>query len=115
MKLTRAAGKMNHLGEMEFRKTGKWGAHLFPDDLSDAAHQASVTILVLTARVRDEGIRKMVESFRSYANRVGISPTKETDREALAKMAELLQPLHERVGEVLRKLDDDEDVLNSAT
>jgi hypothetical protein len=50
----------------------------------------------------------MVTTFRSHANRVGTSLTKEADNEALHKMGEVLEPLHERIGEVLRKLDDDE-------
>lgn len=108
VKLARAAGRMNHLDEMEFRKTGKWGGHLFPEGLSDAAHQSNVTIMVLTSRVRDDRIREVVAAFRSHANCVGTSATREADRTALDKMSELIEPLHERIGEVLRKLDDDE-------
>jgi hypothetical protein len=40
---------------------------------------------------------------------VGISQTEQADKEALFRMGQLLRPLHERIGEVLRKLDDDED------
>jgi hypothetical protein len=107
--LAHSAGSMNHLAEMEFRKTGKWGGWLFPEGLSDEAHRANVTIMVLTSRVRDDRVREIVESFRHHANCVGIARTREADREALEKMGELIQPLHERIGEVLRKLDDDED------
>jgi uncharacterized membrane protein len=109
VKLSRTAGRMHHIDEMEYRKAGRWGGHLFPEGLSDEAHQANVTIMVLTARVRDDRVREMVKTFRSHANRVGISLTKEADSEALHKMSEVLEPLHERIGEVLRKLDDDED------
>jgi len=109
VKLSRAAGRMHHLDEMEYRKTGKWGGHLFPDDLDDDAHHANVTSMVLTSRVRDERIRELAETFRSYANMVGISQTEQAEKEAVRRAIELLQPLHERIGEVLRKLDDDED------
>jgi hypothetical protein len=40
---------------------------------------------------------------------VGVSPTEEADYEALLGIAGMLGPLHERVGEILRRLDDDED------
>jgi len=109
LKLARAAGRMNHLDEMEFRKTGKWGGNLFPDGLSDGAFQANVTIMVLTSRVRDDRIREIAAAFRDHANSVGTSPTREADRKALEKMGELVEPLHARIGEVLRQLDDDED------
>jgi len=114
VKLTRAAGRMQHLDEMQFRETGRWGGYLFPEGLSDDAHQANVTIMVLRARVRDDRIREMVESFRSLANVIGIS-SQEVSAAAWPKITEILGPLHERIGEVLRKLDDDEDALNSAT
>jgi hypothetical protein len=45
---------MHHIDEMEYRKGGKWGGHLFPEGLSDEALQANVTIMVLTARVRHD-------------------------------------------------------------
>jgi hypothetical protein len=109
VKLARAAGRMNHLDEMEFRKTGEWGGNLFPEVLSDGALQANVTIMVLTSRVRDDRIREIVTTFRSHANCVGTSPTRDADRKALAQMGELIEPLHTRIGEILRKLDDDED------
>jgi hypothetical protein len=100
---------MNHRDEMEYRKSGKWGGQLFSEELNDSAHTANVTIMVLTTRVRDERIRELVTTFRSQANRVGISKTREAAKEALEQMSTVLEPLHERIGEVLRKLDDDED------
>jgi len=100
---------MHHLDEMEQRKTGEWGRHLLPEDLDNDAYQANVSIMVLTSRVRDDRVRELVETFRSNATHVGISHTEEAARAALAKMVEVLEPLHERIGEILRKLDDDED------
>ena len=110
VKLSRAAGRMHHLDVIENRKTGEWGRHLLPEDLNDDAHDANVMLMVLTARVRDDRIRETVETFRTHAGRVGISRTEQAAREALDRMAEVLEPLHERIGEVLRKLDDDEDL-----
>jgi hypothetical protein len=109
LKLARAAGRMNHLDEMRFRETRKWGGTLFPDGLSDDAFQANVTIMVLTSRVRDDRIREIVSAFRTHANCVGTSPTREAATKALEKMSQLIEPLHTRIGEVLRQLDDDED------
>jgi uncharacterized coiled-coil protein SlyX len=71
VKLSRTAGRMHHLATMEQRKTGKWGGHLFSEDLDDDAHHANVTIMVLTSRVRDDRIREMAETFRSHASKRG--------------------------------------------
>ena len=108
-KLARAAGRMNFLDEMEYRKTGKWGGFLFPEDLDQDAHQANVTTMLLTSRVRDDHIRQMANELRGHASRVGISPSKEDETKALESMGALLEPLYERIGGVIRKLDDDED------
>jgi hypothetical protein len=109
VKLSRAAGRIHHLDVMEQRKNGTWGGNLLPEDLNDEAHHANVALMVLTARIRDDHIREMVQTFRNYAGRVGISRTEQAEKEALARMVEVLEPLHQRIGEILRKLDDDED------
>jgi hypothetical protein len=94
---------------MEYRKTGIWRGQRIPADLSDDAHQANVAIMILTPRVRDDRIREMTKSSRSYVGSVVMSQTREAAMEALEKMINALEPLHERIGEVLRKMDDDED------
>ena len=108
MKLSRAAGRMHHIDDMEHRKTGKWGGHLFPEDLDDAAHQANVKTLVLMVRVRDRQIREMVNTLREHATRVGLYRTENESRQALNGIVTIMDPLNERIGEVLRRLDDDE-------
>ena len=42
---------MNHLDQMEFRKSGKWGEFLFPEELSEIGHELNVTVMLLTSRV----------------------------------------------------------------
>jgi uncharacterized coiled-coil protein SlyX len=109
VKLARATGRMQHLDLMEYRKTGNWGKQPIPSDLNDDAHQANVIIMVLKARVRDDLIREMTGTFQSQANLVAISRSEQASKEVSDKMVGELGPLHERIGEVLRKLDDDED------
>jgi uncharacterized membrane protein len=109
VKLARAAGRMHHFDAMEYKKTGKWGGQLLPAGLSSDAMQSSITIMILKVRVRDEVIRELVNNFRSHANRVGVTRSEQASQEALSKMAAVIEPLHDRIGDVLRKLDDDED------
>jgi hypothetical protein len=107
-KLARATGRMNFLDSMEYRKTGKWGGQRFPENLSDDAQQANVSVMLLTSRVRDDDIRELAETFRSEANQVALCRTAEAAKDALDKMGAVLTSLYKRTGEVLRKLDDDE-------
>jgi hypothetical protein len=107
-KLARATGKMNHLDSIEYRTTGKWGGRRFPEDLNDDAHQANVSVMLLTSRVRDDDIRELAETFKSEANRVTLCQNAEEARYALEKMGIALRSLYERTREVLRKLDDGE-------
>lgn len=108
-KFTRITGKMHHIERMELKKTGKWGGFLFPEGLSDSALEANVKIMVLNSRVRDEHIRELAERFRGHANKIGILPSPQATEDASLKMIETIDPLHKRIGEILRKLDDDED------
>ncbi len=108
MQLARAAGRMDHLDKMEYRKTGEWGKHLFPEDLDEGAREAGVKTLMLMVRVRDDVVRDMVKKFRDHANAVGICRSETESRQALDGMTAVLGPLHERIGMILRKLDDDE-------
>ena len=88
-KLTRAAGRINHLDKMTYYSTGKWGGFQLPADLDDDAHYANVTLMVLTSRVRDDCIRKMVNTFRSHASCVGITVTEQAEKEAIQHMLEV--------------------------
>jgi CHASE2 domain-containing sensor protein len=66
--------------------------------------------MMLTSRVRDDATRKMAETFRSHVNKIGICRTEKESEDIFNKIFPVLEPLHKRIGEILRKLDDDEDV-----
>lgn len=111
LQLARSAGRMHHLDEIEYKKTGQWGRQQFPEDLNMSAHEAGVKVLILSVRVRDEVIREMMEEFRKHANRLGICRTPEESQQALNGMLAVLEPLNERIGMILRKLDDEEELI----
>lgn len=108
LQLSRAVGRIHHLNEMEFRKTGKWGNNLFPEDLDNGAYEASVKTLMYMMRVRDDNIRELMKKFRSHANHVGICRSRGEGTLAIQEAIATSEPLHERIGMILRKLDDDE-------
>ncbi len=106
--LARAAGEMHHIEEMESRRTGTWGKILFPDTLDNQPREAGVRTLMLMVRVNDEHVREMTKTFRDHANRVGICRTEKESQQALLAMAEAMEPLHERTGMIVRRLDEDD-------
>lgn len=107
--LTRAVGRMHHLDEMEFRKTGKWGGNLFPEDLDSACHEASVKTLMRLVRVRDDAVREMASKFRTAALQIAFCKSQGAAEQTMREMISVLDPLNERIGSIVRKLDDDEE------
>jgi len=105
----RSAAQISLADEREYRETGKWGQPL-PEGLSDKARDNTVKTLMLMERVRDKDIRDLTKAFRNYANQVGICRSLEDERVALQNMGDALPALQERIGIVLRQLDDDEDM-----
>jgi len=108
-KLARVTGKMNYLDSMEYRKTGKWGGQQFPENLSDDAQQANVSVMLLTSRVRADDIRELAETFKDEANRVALCRNAEEAKDALNNMGMVLRSLYKRTGEVLRTLEEAEE------
>jgi hypothetical protein len=59
---------------MQYRQSGEWGRNLLGSDINQEAHDKCVRVLLLMARVRDEGIYELTKTFGSYANRAGNMP-----------------------------------------
>jgi hypothetical protein len=110
--LARATGRMHHLDEMEFRRTGRWGGNLFPEDLDSAAHEAGVKTLKYMVRVRDDSIRVLMKEFRDHANEATLSTSREKSIQEMQEAIAVSESLHERIGLILRKLDDEEETID---
>jgi hypothetical protein len=66
---------------------------------------------MLSVRVRDVSIRELVTSFRQFAVDCTTAKTQEDRDRALAGAIETQFKLNERIGEVLRTLDDETDTI----
>jgi hypothetical protein len=107
MQLMRTTGQMHHQDLMDFRKTGEWHKQLYPEEVSEIDRLANARTTVLAVRVSDESVRGLVAAVKDHATKVGISRSKEAcELEMDAAMVEF-ERLNQRVGEVLRELDDD--------
>lgn len=119
--LARAVGASHHQDEMQFKETGRWQRHLIRSEIDDQFFQANRRALVLTVRVRDESLRESLKRFRDFTSQIesGIRGRNDED-DASARRASttallgamgLLPPIQERIGELLRTLDDEESSL----
>jgi hypothetical protein len=108
-RLLRATGRMNHLDSMALRSGGEWHGQLYPQDLNDEANGANVQTMLLAARVRDASIRSMTEELRSKCNSVLFCKDEADGEHILVDAGNTFGKLNERIGEQLRRLDDDEE------
>jgi uncharacterized coiled-coil protein SlyX len=108
--LSRVVSKMNHLERMEYKKAGTWGKLMFPEELDDDSLKATVKTSMYMVRVRDQGIREMATTFRNLASKLNICKTPVEAEQTLMEMMAAIPPLHECIGIVLRKLDDEENL-----
>jgi hypothetical protein len=107
MQLARSVGAIHHQDEMAFRSTKKWCKQLLSDDLDEGNRLAQARTGMLGARVRDETIRELIDKFKTYSAEAIDSPTPNDSERAVISMTVVFAELNQRIGEVLRKLDDD--------
>lgn len=112
--LARATGACSAYDEKVFRETGKWQGPL-RGELNQQVFVANRRVLLLAVRVRDKSLRDAVKNFRQLTNQTETSGLDGTDSAlrdistaALQTVIPLVEPIHERVGELLRTLDDEE-------
>jgi hypothetical protein len=102
---------MNHHDIMAFRSTGNWQKQLYPDGLSDNARVFQAEAMMLAARVKDDEIRELVETFKGHCIGVVISPTKVDSEISMSNMTETFEILNQNIGSLLRGLDNEEQTL----
>lgn len=107
-KLVRATGEGNHLDNMAERAGGNWQKQLYPPELDSRIHSANVKTLMLGIRVRDAATRNMVDELRKACIEVTLCLTKAESERAVLKSMSVYAALNNRIGELLRKLDDEE-------
>lgn len=109
--LGRSCGTTYFIKHERFLQTGKWENEdlPLPDDLNEDLRQAVTKTIMLSARVRNDGVREMAGTFKRFATGIATASSKSDAQAALNQMMATLGPLHESIGGVLRKLDDDEE------
>jgi len=109
MQLARATGHAHHLDEMAFRESNQWRKSLLPDDLDEAYRVAQARTLMLSVRVRDDAVRKLVDEFKSDSTATLFSANRDGASRAMAATSSAHDELHKRIGELLREIDSSDD------
>jgi hypothetical protein len=98
MQLGRATGAIHHREKVSLRTTGK--GQLLPDDLDEGYRLAQAKTSMLAARVRDIPVRDLVKQFRQFSFEITNNDL------SLDAAVQVHDQLNERIGELLRTLDD---------
>jgi hypothetical protein len=91
-----------------YRDAGRWQRNLYSPDLDEADREANARTSMLGVRIRDGSIRELLQQFKNSSTGVTISRSKEETEVAMRNMATAFEALQQRIGEVLRTLDDEE-------
>lgn len=105
-KLCRTAGAIHHQDVMAFRRTRQWQRQLLADDLSNGQSELNVETMLLASRVRDERVRVSAKQLRDRVLSVGHSPNENAADAQLVAGAHIQEALIERIGHLIRELDE---------
>ena len=106
MKLLRATGAIHHQDVMNCRSGGQWQKTLVSEEWSDKFALANAQTTMLSVRVLDERVRELVSRVKSSASSAGMSRNETESNEHMALLQASFEVLNERVGEVMRTLDE---------
>ncbi|MCZ4432047.1 hypothetical protein O3S81_20260 [Agrobacterium sp. SOY23] len=110
-RLVRLFGRAHFVDEMHFRETGKWKGARLPSDLDQDLANEQAIFARLRVRIRDEKTRKLAADFSDLAIGAIMSKDQDDARAAMMAMTDRMVELTERVGELIRDLESDEDAL----
>jgi hypothetical protein len=108
LQLARTTGQMQIYDIKAYRNTGTWQKNLYPPELDEANRVANTRTSMLGVRVRDNAVRDLLEQFKSCSAGVIMSRSAEESDRSSKNVVAVLEKLQQRIGEVLRTLDDEE-------
>jgi hypothetical protein len=106
--LARQAGKMHLHDFRDYRTTGVFHSQAYPDDVNEGFRAATALTSMLAVRVNDDNVRVLISAFKSAASDIGGAESPDDSDSDIHTMSELFVHLQERIGVVLRALDEDD-------
>jgi hypothetical protein len=106
-------GAAHHQDEMAYRRTGQWQKQLLGEELNQQDFLAVRRVGMFVVRVRDSSLRELVLKFRQFAGEMASTQLSREDCiSAMDSAVSLVEQIHNRIGELLRTLDDEETSLS---
>jgi hypothetical protein len=109
MKLARTIGAAHHLDMMANQTAEVWQKNLLPEELSENSRLAFVSMMTLSARVSDGTARDLADKFRQHCAETLAAHSVSSSETSMANAMDALVKLNQRIGSLLRSLDDIED------
>ncbi len=108
MDLARHASKM-HLHDLTgYRTTGAFHLQAYPDDANQGFGLAAALTSMLAVRANDAEVRVLTAAFKSAASDISGARNPDDSIASFVKMSRSFESLQERIGVVLRALDEDD-------
>jgi hypothetical protein len=108
MNLIRSGARQHHADVMAFKETGKWQGHLLPEDVSDECALAQRSTTTLMVRIEDDETRHLVDALKRNTSQLGDTADLAAADRLLSSAAKAHDTLNNRIGEVLRNLDQED-------
>jgi hypothetical protein len=105
--LGRDTGAINHQNIMSLRTTGKLG--LITEEFNEGYRIRQATTSKLVSRVHDNSVRVLTDQFRDASVETIAATTEQEGNRAMNVAYAAFEQLNQRIGIVLRSLDDAED------
>lgn len=108
--LTRSTSELYLHDSNAYKASGQWGRSSFDDELSERARLCQARASMLYVRVRDDTTRELTVKVKQYSTDVAFrSKTAAEAFNSVTNIAQVSDELNERIGELLRRMDEDMD------
>jgi hypothetical protein len=107
VKYVRAVAEMHSHRSLQNESSHSWDVPNISAELSDRLYFARAQSRTLAVRVSDDSTRSIQKDLSETAGRVILAKTKEAAETASLNLLQVHDKLNNRIGEILRKLDDD--------
>jgi hypothetical protein len=107
--LARATGQILHEDLMTAQQGVAWGKNRISEAVNDGHLLATTRVNQLRVRIQDEQVRELANEFTAACASAGFTRDEAEARASMKSVLDIHLRLMERLGSVLRALDDDED------
>jgi len=106
--MMRSTGQIHNHDLAVYRETKEWGRNLSPDGVSEAARVNFRSVSLMRVRISDEDVRRMTGELSSLCTQVTLARSEDDSDRAIHAASTLYHATNERIGEVLRALEHQE-------